>query len=94
MQHPTISTDGEIYVLAAGEAESVRRQTVDAVRRGGDVVRLPLLGGGEASVLFQPGVGVVLGTAEVDDITATGSEAAPDLRPDVELPGAPLSSAA
>lgn len=82
MTRDTVRIAGERFVLAQGhDIEQVKQATVQAVRDGGALVDLVVLGNVRASVLVSPGLPVVFTSEELapeeQDERDTGDLAAP-----------------
>lgn len=68
MKRTTITVGGKRYALAQGRAvDGVKAAAVAAVRTGGDLVDIVVLGNREVSVLISPGVPVQFETVEIPE---------------------------
>jgi hypothetical protein len=66
MQRITITVSDTPHALAQGQSiDDIERRALEAVRAGGDIVRVTLYGNRELAVLVSPGVPI---TFEVQDV--------------------------
>jgi hypothetical protein len=79
MKRHFVDIAGTTFFLAqGGDIQDVKNAVVAAIRNGGDLVDLVVLGNAEVSVAVSPGVPVIFRSEEVDiDLRDTGDVSDP-----------------
>jgi hypothetical protein len=79
MERTTMQVDGRSHLLAQGQdLQEIKRGTVEAIRAGGDLVQVTVVGNRVLDILVSQGVSVTFETLSVpDDPRDDGDLAAP-----------------